>query len=157
MNKFIISIICLLTTVSAKSQTSKEDLQMLSLNKAQELALDYNKSISKSKIKFEQTGYDVETYRSNRLPRVELLLTDIYSTARSNFKIEGGHLPLYNYNVTAGAYVPSVQVNTDGSYTLLQYADFPSQTYELKLKNMFIGGLQVTQPIYTGGKISTEP
>lgn len=144
-----------MATIYAKSQPSQDNLQMLSLKRAQELALDYNKSISKSKIKFEQMGYDVETYRSNRLPRVELLLTDIYSTARSNFKIEGGHLPIYNYNAAAGAYVPSVQVNADGSYTLLQYADFPSQSYELKLKNMFIGGLQVTQPIYTGGKIST--
>jgi len=127
----------------------------LPLNKAQEMALSYNKSIIMSKVTFEQTGYDLQMYKSKRLPRVDLLLTDFYSTGRSQFEIEGGHLPIYTYNEMAGTYIPSVQVNPDGSYKLLQYADFPTQNFKLKLNNMFIGGIHLTQPIYTGGKITS--
>lgn len=127
----------------------------LPLNKAQEMALSYNKSIIMSKVTFEQTGYDLQMYKSKRLPRVDLLLTDFYSTGRSQFQIEGGHLPIYTYNEMAGTYIPSVQVNPDGSYKLLQYADFPTQNFKLKLNNMFIGGIHLTQPIYTGGKITS--
>jgi len=127
----------------------------LPLNKAQEMALSYNKSIIMSKVTFEQTGYDLQMYKSKRLPRVDLLLTDFYSTGRSQFEIEGGHLPIYTYNEMAGTYIPNVQVNPDGSYKLLQYADFPTQNFKLKLNNMFIGGIHLTQPIYTGGKITS--
>lgn len=127
----------------------------LPLNKAQDMALSYNKSIIMSKVTFEQTGYDLQMYKSKRLPRVDLLLTDFYSTGRSQFEIEGGHLPIYTYNEMAGTYIPSVQVNPDGSYKLLQYADFPTQNFKLKLNNMFIGGIHLTQPIYTGGKITS--
>ena len=54
-----------------------------------------------------------------------------------------------------GTFVPNVTPNADGSYTLNQYALFPDQEMKLKLKNMFVGGISITQPIYMGGKITT--
>ncbi len=152
--KKIISIILLsLTTNCIYGQSSM--LDVLSLSKAQEMALSYNRSIVMSKITFDQTGYDLQAYRSKRLPRVNLLLTDLYSTGSSNFQIEGGHLPIYTFNSSTGTYLPNVQINSDGTYKLLQYADFPTQNLKFKISNMFMGGIQITQPIYTGGKITS--
>jgi outer membrane protein TolC len=48
-----------------------------------------------------------------------------------------------------------VTVHDDGSYTLNQYADFPSQSMNWKLKNIFVGSVSLMEPIYAGGKIST--
>ena len=79
----------------------------------------------------------------------------MYSTAHGDLNITGGHLPIYTLNPATGTYVPNVTPNADGSYTLNQYADFPDQTMEYKVKNVFMGGLMLTQPIYMGGKITT--
>jgi len=153
--RIILTILSLTIGLNINGQATTDSTGVLSLGKAQEMALSYNKSVIKSKIQFDQMGYDVESYKSHRMPRIELMVTDLYSTARSNFKLEGGHLPIYTLNEASGSYFPNVKVNSDGSYTLLQYADFPTQNFELKMKNLFIGGIQLTQPIYTGGKITS--
>ena len=51
--------------------------------------------------------------------------------------------------------MPNVTVNPDGSYTLNQYALFPDQTIEYKVKNVFIAGVQLQQPLYMGGKVGS--
>lgn len=129
--------------------------ETLSLEQCYEMALGHNKEIEKAKMQEEQLGYDIKSYKSNFYPRINLMAIDLYSTAKGEFTIEGGHLPIYNYVAAAGQYVPNVTVNADGSYTLNQYADFPDQKMEFKLKNIFMGGVSVTQPIYMGGKITT--
>ena len=155
MNRIISTILGLVIGISVYGQSVSDSINTMPLSKAQEMALAYNKSIIMSKTQFEQMGYDVETYKSNRMPRINLFVTDLYSTAHSTFKIDGGHLPIYTLNEASGTYIPNVKVNGDGTYTLLQYADFPSQNFELKMKNIFLGGIQITQPIYTGGKITS--
>jgi outer membrane protein TolC len=155
MVRFIILLICLFSTISGVCQTPSYKGKILPLSNAQELALSYNKQINQSKLLFEQTGYDLEAYKSNRFPRINLIATDFYSTANSKFGISGGNLPIYVYNPAAGQYVPNVTVNPDGSYTMNEYAYFPDIEMKFKMKNMLIGGLQVMQPIYTGGKITS--
>ena len=129
-------MLILLSTNKALSQETAKGVEVLSLSKAQELALDYNKAIHQSKLQFEQLGYDVDAYKSNSYPRISLLLTDLYSTASSSLGISGGNLPIYTFNEALGQFVPNVTPLADGSY------------------RVFVGGLQVTQPIYTGGKIT---
>lgn len=155
MSRFILLVIVFLScTVRLVSQTPSSSGKVLSLSNAQELALNFNKQINQSKLLFEQTGYDLEAYKSNRFPRFNLIATDFYSTANSKFNISGGNLPIYVYNPAAGQYVPNVTVNPDGSYTMNEYAHFPDIEMKFKMKNMLIGGLQIMQPIYTGGKIT---
>lgn len=129
--------------------------ETLSLEQCYSMALDHNKEIEKARMQEEQLGFDIKSYKSNFYPRINLMALDLYSTAKGEFTITGGHLPIYSYSAAAGQYVPNVTVNADGSYTLNQYADFPDQTMEYKLKNIFMGGVSITQPIYMGGKITT--
>lgn len=129
--------------------------QTLTLEECIDKALEYNKSLSSAKLKLEQTSFDMKSYKANFYPQFNLMALDFYSTAKGNFTIEGGHLPIYNYVESSGKFVPDVTTNEDGSYTLNQYADFPSQTMKWKLKNMFVGSVSVMEPLYSGGKIST--
>ncbi len=154
MRRIALVILLILSIPRVYGQQTLHPGTPLSLQKAQELALSYNKSIAHSKLQFEQTGYDLAMYKSHNFPRLNLIATDFYSTTNTSLSIKGGNLPIYSYNEAAGSYVPNVIMNPDGSHTLNQYAYFPDINMKLKLKNMFIGGLQVTQPIYTGGKIS---
>ncbi|MBR1668153.1 MAG: TolC family protein [Bacteroidaceae bacterium] len=151
MKKLIISIISFVFVgVSADAQS-----QSLTLEDCLTKALEYNKSLSSAKLKLEKTTFDMKSYKANFFPQFNLLATDFYSTAKGDFTIDGGHLPIYNYVESLGQFVPNVTMNSDGSYTLNQYADFPSQTMKWKLKNFVIAGISVVEPIYSGGKIST--
>lgn len=129
--------------------------QTLTLDECVNKALEHNKSLSSAKLKLEQTHFDMKSYKANFYPQFNLMALDFYTTAQGEFTIEGGHLPIYKYVEAAGKFVPDVTMNADGSYTFNQYADFPSQTMKWKLKNMFVGGLSVMEPLYAGGKIST--
>lgn len=129
--------------------------QTLTLDECVNKALEYNKSLSSAKLKLDQTRFDMKSYKANFYPQFNLMALDFYTTAKGDFTIEGGHLPIYNYVEEAGTFVPNVTKNADGSYTLNQYADFPSQTMKWKLKNMFVGSFSVMEPLYAGGKIST--
>ncbi len=129
--------------------------QTLTLDECVNKALEHNKSLSSAKLKLDQTRFDMKSYKANFYPQFNLMALDFYTTAKGDFTIEGGHLPIYNYVEEAGTFVPNVTKNADGSYTLNQYADFPSQTMKWKLKNMFVGSISVMEPLYAGGKIST--
>ena len=129
--------------------------QTLTLDECVNKALEYNKSLSSAKLKLEQTRFDMKSYKANFYPQFNLMALDFYTTAKGEFTIEGGHLPIYKYVEAAGQFVPDVTMNADGSYTFNQYADFPSQAMKWKLKNMFVGGISVMEPLYAGGKIST--
>ena len=145
---FIISVLF----VAISSQLSAQ--QTITLNEARERALSANKDVKKSQLTREQVSYDAASYKSLYYPRVNLIAADYYSTAKGDITISGGHLPIYYYNAEAGQYIPNVTPNADGSYTLNQYADFPDQKMEYKIKNVLIGGIQLQQPLYMGGKIT---
>ena len=135
--------------------TSQLLAQELTLEEARALALENNKDIHKSRLTFEQTADDVAAYKANYFPKLSLHAADFYSTAKGNLSITGGNLPIYTLNPATGTYVPNVTVNPDGTYTLNQYAYFPDQTIEYKVKNILIAGIQLQQPLYMGGKVGT--
>ena len=127
--------------------------QQLTLEQCRIMALEHNKSLSSAKLRMKQTTFDMKSYKANYFPQIELMATDFYCTAKGDLSIAGGHLPIYNY--VDGQYVPNITVNPDGTFTLNQYADFPDQKIEWKVKNVFMGGISLMEPIYAGGKIST--
>ena len=140
--------------VFCQGMGAQESAQSLTLNQARELALEHNKDIAKSRLTLEQTTNDAKAYRTNYFPRINLIAADLYSTTKGDFSIAGGHLPIYMLNPATGTYLPNATVGADGSITLGQYADFPSQKLEYKVGNVFMGGVTLTQPLYMGGKIT---
>lgn len=142
--------VCVLGGLPVKSLA-----QTLTLDECISKALAQNKSLSSARLKVEQTRFDMKSYKANFYPQINLLATDFYSTAKGNFTIAGGHLPIYKYVESEGQFMPDVTENEDGTHKLNQYADFPSKSMEWKLKNMFLGTISLMEPIYSGGKIST--
>lgn len=153
--KKIFPILLVLAFSGFPTESLAQSPQTLTLDDCLLKALDYNKSLSNAKLQLEKTTYDMKSYKANYFPQINIMAIDLYTTAKGQFSIEGGHLPIYNYVESTGEYVPNVTVNADGTYTLNQYADFPTQTIKWKLNNLFMGGVSVLEPIYSGGKIST--
>lgn len=149
----ITSLIVCATLIPFGTINAQEPARSITLSQARDMALQNNKEVSKSKLTIEQTRNDKLVYKTKFYPRLNIFAIDAYSTTKANFSIEGGHLPIYNLNPATGTYLPNVSINPDGSYTLNQYADFPSQEMEFKVNNIFYGGVSLTQPLYMGGKI----
>lgn len=147
MKKHILFAAVLMATTVASAQ-------QLTIEQCRSLAIENNKTFQSAKLQYGKAIYDQKSYKANFFPKFEVMATDVYSLADGSFTMQGGKLPIYTLSPETGTYVPNVTVKPDGSYVFNQYADFPSQKIDWKLKNFFIGGISLTQPIYAGGKIS---
>ncbi len=145
----------LLLLVATVPTTCLAQTETVTLEQCRQMAVSHNREIAIAKERDERQGHEMKTYKSNFFPRVSLTAFDVYSTAKGDLTIGGGNLPIYSYSEALGQYVPDVTVNADGSYTLNKYALFPEQKIEYKVKNLFMAGINVTQPIYMGGKVSS--
>ncbi len=145
----------LLLLVATVPTTCLAQTETVTLEQCRQMAVSHNREIAIAKERDKRQGHEMKTYKSNFLPRVSLTAFDVYSTAKGDLTIGGGNLPIYSYSEALGQYVPDVTVNADGSYTLNKYALFPEQKIEYKVKNLFMAGINVTQPIYMGGKVSS--
>ena len=154
MKKITIHLLFAWLVWGLSSPIVKAQPQVLTLQECLDKALEYNKSLSASKLKLEQARFGMKGYKANFFPQMNLMALDFYSTVKGNFNLAGGHLPIYNYVESLGQFVPNITQNADGTYTLNQYADFPSQSMKWKLKNMLVAGVSMMEPLYSGGKIT---
>lgn len=129
--------------------------QPLSIEQCRAKALLHNRSLAAARVKLEQSRFEAKAYKANYYPQINLTAIDLYSLAHGDFTMEGGQLPIYKYVGSESSYVPDITENHDGTYRLNQYADFPDQTFEWKMKNFFIGNISIVEPLFAGGKIST--
>ncbi len=114
--------------------------EMLSLKTCRDMALKYNKEMAASVKQTESARYTAKSYWSNFFPDFSATGTALYSTADGSFGIAGGNLPTFLLN-------DGLPVANGG------YAYFPGVNLDYKIGWMYMGGIQLEQPIYMGGKI----
>lgn len=154
------------------SGTSAQTAQTLSLDDCRKLALQNNKALAISNAKSEKAYYDRKAARTNYLPKVALmasytrtgdeisLLNDDQKSAISNMgttlgsqfssmagQIVQAHPDLASLIQAAGDYLP--QVSTALNSAGQQLVD----ALHTDTRNMTIGAVMLTQPLYMGGKI----
>lgn len=118
--------------------------QLLSIDDCIAMALEANNSIKASEFQTRQADEMVRSLKANYLPDISATATGLYSNARGSYSIEGGNLPVFSVDA-AGAPSPT------GSF-----AYFPGIGLDYKVGPMFTAGVEVTQPIYMGGKIRSS-
>ncbi len=148
--KVIVLLFLATGTSSALAQTDS-----LTIEDCRRMALENNSRISAARHTQNQYHYEAKAMKSNFFPKLNILVSDFYSSASGSFTIEGGNLPIYKFDATSGSYLPSVMMGPNGQPTLSEYALFPDQKLDLKVKNVLMGVLTLEQPLYTGGKVST--
>lgn len=139
--------VCAFTLVDAQT--------VMTLDECRQRALEHNKSLAVAKTKLEQTKFDMRSYKANFFPQVNLMAADFYSTISGDITIDAFQLPIKKLDFATGTYNYDVTVLPDGSKVFNSYTDFPGMKEEWKVKNVFIGGINLIEPIYAGGKIST--
>lgn len=134
MRHHIISIIIAIASTGASAR-------VLTVNDCIDMALGANSAIKASEYQALQAKATVKSLRANYYPDISASATGIYSNARGSYGIEGGNLPVFALD---GNGVPS----PTGSF-----AYFPGIGLDYKIGPMFTAGVEVTQPLYMGGKI----
>lgn len=108
----------------------------LSLKECCDMALKYNKTIAAAAKGKESAQHTVGSYRANFFPDFSLSASGLYSTADGGYDSGSGLLPAYSLS---------------GEQT--GYAFFPGIGLNYEVGTMFMGGVNITQPIYMGGRI----
>ena len=132
MKKLISLSIFILAASLANAQ------EVLSLEQCRTLALVYNKEIAASLQQTRSTLHTMKSYKGNFLPNLTASAIGLYSTADGSYNSGTGQLPVYS---------------TDGA--TLGAATFPGIALDYEVGTMFLGGVQLEQPLYTGGKLRT--
>ena len=115
--------------------------ETLSLKECRALALEYNKELAASAKQTESARYMERSYRGNFFPNFTANGTGLYSNADGSYGIAGGNLPTFLPDAT-GQPVPN------GGF-----AYFPGFNLDYKIGWAYMGGIQMEQPLYMGGKI----
>ena len=132
INTFIVMFLCTLTT-SAQ--------EILTLDQCRQLALENNKQMTAAAKQTQAASYLQKSYKGNFFPNFMASGTGLYSSANGSFRIPGGNLPTF---------IP----NANGSPTPTGgFAYFPGIDLNYKVRTVLLGGIQMEQPIFMGGKI----
>lgn len=132
----MIIAVTLITSVAAQGQT------VLSLEQSKTLALQNNVAAKNSTLEVEAAQQTKKNVFTNYFPKVSANVMGMYAIdPLVRYKMEGGNLPVYDGNP---ANLP----------TATQVAYFPGMELEM-LQRSAVGILNITQPIYVGGKIVT--
>ena len=134
MKKQFIFGLLLLLPFSIKGQ------EVLTLQNCREMALKHNKQMAAAIKQTQGARYMQKSFKGNFFPNFSAYGTDMYGTMDGTLSLPGGNLPVFvpirpNFNLPIGfAYFPGIDLN-------------------LKMKNVFMAGVKMEQPIYMGGKI----
>ena len=115
--------------------------ETLTLEQCREMALKYNKEMAAAARQTESARYTAKSYKGNFFPNFSLSGTGIYSTSDGSLGIAGGNLPTFLPDAT-GQFLPNKG-----------FAYFPGIDLNYKIGMVYMGGIQVEQPLYMGGKI----
>ena len=115
--------------------------ELLTLDQCRQLALDNNKRMVAASKQTQAAYYMVKSYKGNFFPNFIASGTGLYSTADGTFNIPGGNLPTFLPDANG-------QPTPNGGF-----AYFPGIDLNYKVRTVWMGGIQVEQPIFMGGKI----
>ena len=128
-----ISLFCSVLTLGAQ--------EPLTLEQCREMALENNKLMAAATKQTQAAHYTLMSYKGNFFPNFVASGTGLYSSAKGTFGIPGGNLPTLVPDAT-GKFVPN------GGFAYL-----PDIKLNYKVRTVWMGGIQIEQPIFMGGKI----
>ena len=135
MKKTLTLIALILCALTTNAQTS------LTLDQCRQLALDNNKRMAAANKQTQAAHYTMQSYKGNFFPNFTASGTGLYSSANGSFSLPGGNLPTFLPDANG-------QPTPNGGF-----AYFPGIDLNYKVRTVWMGSVQVEQPIFMGGKI----
>ncbi len=152
----IIALIGLLLGTNAQGQTEATAVPYaLSLDEARTQALEHNAQIQIAREEALGARYRQRAMRSLYLPRLSASAYALYTTS-VNGTLQLGTLPLpAGLSQTLGTLAQAMPQLAPQLMPLAGGIPLPDLNYRLELDGNYYAGLSLTQPIYTGGKITS--
>lgn len=147
MKRYIVAFFCLTASFTLPAQ------QALTLAQCREMALENNKQMAISAENRKKAGYDVKTQRANFLPKLSVTGNALFTSTGMKKSIPESYLPTFVPD--GGTLVPNILTTIDGVPLFKEYAYFPGLDLELKLNGAYMAGVQLEQPVYMGGRITS--
>jgi outer membrane protein TolC len=145
MSKFKHTIICILLAASTAAG------QELTLEQCRKMALERNRKISVAEHNVSRAGLTAKATATNFLPKLSARGAGYYGSMENNLKVKIGEIQLFDPADLAGK-VPPDLLPVFGSMATVNVPDI---NINIKTSNTYIAGLQLEQPVYTGGKITS--
>ncbi len=115
--------------------------ETISLKQCREAALKNNKEMAAAVKQTESARYTMKSYWGNFFPNITAKGIGLYSNAEGKYSSGSGNLPTF-------------QPNAEGQFVQNGgFAYFPGLDLNLKIGTVYVGGVQVEQPVFMGGKI----
>ncbi|MGN0221641.1 MAG: TolC family protein [Prevotella sp.] len=148
MKRLSFLLLLLVAAAMAAAQDS------LSLYRCRQLALQHNRRISSAAVRQDQATYTLQAARANFFPDIKFSSLGMLSTASGSFNTPASTLPVCQFSVQTGGYVPMVMADAQGNVLgLSQFAEFPAMQVKYDMHRFFNTSLVLTQPLYMGGKV----
>ena len=113
----------------------------LTLDQCRQLALDNNKRMAVASKQIQAAHYTMQGYKGNFFPNITASGTGLYNSANGTFSLPGGNLPTFLPDAKGHPFL-------NGGF-----AYFPGIDLNYKVRTVWMGSVQVEQPIFMGGKI----
>ena len=133
--------------------------ETLTLEECRSRAIEYNKSLSASKLQIQKQEADLKAMRTNFLPNFKVFATDFYNTGKTTINPDLGTMfadGIANaQNVLAQlAANPTYTPLVTGIKSIANGFTLPDDFLEFKVGNVFLAGVGFIEPLYAGGKIT---
>ena len=114
--------------------------EKLTLRQCREMALQNNKQMAAAVRQTKGARYLQKSYKGNFFPNFSAYARDMYGTLDGTLNIPGGNLPVF------------IPLKPDKPLPI-GFAYFPGIDLNMEVKNIFMTGVAMEQPLYMGGKI----
>lgn len=131
------------TIIAGATAKLQAQTTVLTLDECRAMALSDNPRVGLALGKIDQAKAMVKSLKANYFPNFTASATGLYSDADGNMTIDGGNLPVFS--TSTGTPMPTGD-----------FAYFPGLDLGYKVGAAFTAGVDLTQPIYQGGKISAS-
>ena len=139
--------------ISLLAASSSVMAQKLTLDECRKMALEHNKALESARVQEEKLTSDVKSYRANYMPKLDIMALDAYSWGSADLTLPMNDLAKGMLTQMAPALLQSGMMNQQQLMGLSQL-QLQDPSLEFKPKNVFVGAATLTQPLYTGGKIT---
>jgi len=154
-----------LTTHAARPLTIGDEIPgaqtpsgTLTLSECRSRALQYNKTLSSSRLQIQKQESELKAMKTNFLPNIQGFATDFYNTSKINIKPDFGSM--FSAGIANAQSVLSAMASTPfapiaaGIMSIANGFTIPEDAFQFKVGNVFAAGVGLVQPLYMGGKIT---
>ena len=147
-------VMLILACVVAKSMWC-----VVSLDSCRAMALAGNKQLKIAEAEVMRARYERRVARAAYFPSLDAEATYMHNQKQISLIEKDAYLPVMNFDASSGSYaydlvkVDGKPITVNGAPVPAQVALLPKKALTFDVRNIFAGGVTLTQPLFAGGKI----